>query len=537
MKRLLKRFGIWLGAVGLAALLGLPVLTALADNVPKFNQMAGDEELLRGHNTADTTTPTAWTDPVAANDGDVVDVKLWYHNDANTPNGDPGAPAVNTVVKIGLPTGDDTSHILTGSIGADNAPTVTGTFVDGVEVGKPGLTITSALPTTVSLVPGSVRWFPNNSATPSLLPNGQSGDEIITAAGLKLGDINGCWDFAGAVIMQVKLSPAGTPNLVRSKSALNETQNQPATAVKAKAGDKIVYSLKVQNTGARGATAFVINDDLRDVLAYANFVSASDGGVMDNGLIVYPATDIAAGATVTRTVTVQLKPTAEWPTTGDFVLTNVYGNQVDVPVLPPVNQAGVSIAKTVKDAAGSFVEETTVTPNQVATFQVVIKNTGSVVLSGVTILDQPQNGLAYVNGSTTVTRDGRTFAVADEIVTAGGLKLNETLAPGQTITVTLQLKVPAGPINGAKLINTALVRTDQTTEQKDDATVVAQVAAPTPPVVPTPPVAPTGPQLPTTGAGDAGLVLAGLSISGATSLRFWRAKRALARAANRVKIV
>ena len=524
MKQFFQKTAKLLGIFGLAAILGLPVWQTLANNTPKFNQMAGDEEFLRGRNVSDTTG--AWTDPVAANDGDVVEVKVWYHNNASNENGDPGAAAVNTKVKIELPTGDNTSHIITGSIGADNAATVTGTVVDGVEVGRSGLTVNTPLPTSISLVSGSVKWYPNGQSTPTVLPNGQSGDEIVTANGINLGDINGCWQFAGVVRFQVRLNQAGAPNLVRSKSALNETKNQPATTVRAEANDVIKYTLRVQNTGTRPDNAFIINDDLRDVLAYANFVSASDGGTLQNGFVVYPSTAIAAGATVTRTVNVQIKPADQWPSTGDFVLTNVYGNQIDVPVQPPVGHPAVTIEKSVKDASGNFVNETTTTPGQTMTYRMVIKNTGSVVLTNMTILDQPATGLEYVAGTTTVERDGRVWSVGDDIVTAGGLKLTDSVQPDKTVIVTIQLKVTANATDGQRLVNTAIVRTDQTAEQKDDATVVAKVTAP---VTPTP-----GPKLPTTGAGDAGLLAAGLAISGATSVRYWRAKRRLARSASKI---
>lgn len=528
MKGFLKKAATFLGIFGLAAVIGLPVWRTLATNTPRFNQLAGDEEFLRGRNTAQTSG--GWTDPVAANDGDVVDVQVWYHNNASNDNGDPGAAAINTKVKIELPTGDNTSHIITGSIGADNAATVTGTVVDGVEVGHPGLTINTPLPTSLSLVSGSVRWYPNGQSSPAVLPNGQTGDEIVTGSGINLGDINGCWRFAGVVRFQVRLNQAGAPNLVRSKSAVNETQNQPATATRANAGDVITYTLRVQNTGTRPDNSFIINDDLRDVLAYADFVRASDGGTLQNGFVVYPATAIAAGATVNRTVTVQIKSADQWPSTGDFTLTNVYGNQIDVPVQPPVGHPAVTIDKSVKDASGNYVNETTTTTGQTMTYRVVIKNTGSVTLTNLTILDQPATGLEYVPGSTTVERDGRTWAVGDDIVSAGGLHLTDSVRPDQTVTVYLQLKTAANAANDQRLVNTAIVRSDQTTEQRDDATVVAKV---TPPTTPTTPVT-SGPTLPTTGAGDAGLLAAGLAVSGVTSVRYWRAKRRLARATNRV---
>lgn len=531
MRHTLRRVASFLGVMGLAALLGLPVLQAWADNTPRFNQMAGDEEFLRGRNV--TQNQTSFTDPVSANDGDVVEVKLWYHNNASNENGDPGTAAQNVRVKVQLPAGEATSHIVRGSIEADNAPRVTDTVVDGTRVGQENLTVNTPLPTTMQFIPGSVRWHPDGSTTPVVLPGGQTGDEII-AGGVNLGDILGCWQFVGAITFQVRLEGAGAPSLVREKSAFNETQNRNAIEVPAKAGDRITYTLKTRNVGTRPQEQYVVTDDIRDILQYANLVSQSDNGRLENGFIIYPAADIPVGQELRRTFTVQIKAENEWPTTGDFVLTNVYGNQVDVPIQPPVGKPGVSIDKTVKlITGGEYVNEVETTPGQQVSFRIVVKNTGAVTLTGITLLDTLRDGLEYVPGTTVVDMLGRQYAVTDEIVKATGLKLNDALPVGQSATITFTAKVPAGAAHGSRLTNVATVRTDQTTERQDEAYVKVVVAV-AGPVTPTP-VTP-GPQLPTTGAADLSVYLLGLAAGGATSVRYWRAKRSLMRAANGISV-
>ena len=119
------------------------------------------------------------------------------------------------------------------------------------------------------------------------------------------------------------------------KSAENTT-DPGATTISdpAEPGDTILYTLTVTNDGNRFIPGFTISDDISDILLYANLVNGnSDGdgdiGVVSGPTISWPQQDIDVGQTITESFSIQIKPYNEWGT-GDFVMTNVYGDTVNI---------------------------------------------------------------------------------------------------------------------------------------------------------------------------------------------------------------
>lgn len=132
---------------------------------------------------------------------------------------------------------------------------------------------------------------------------------------------------------QVLMIPvqSGTVNLNLSKRAYNNTRNADATTVTAKASDVITYTLKVQNTGTVDAPGFIFEDNLADILQLSELTSYT-GATYDANTknLVWPAQVIPAGGVVEKTFTVRVKNPI--PTGTDYVMTNVFGNEVRVPV-------------------------------------------------------------------------------------------------------------------------------------------------------------------------------------------------------------
>jgi len=126
-----------------------------------------------------------------------------------------------------------------------------------------------------------------------------------------------------------------------SKTASNQTQNiADANNTTARPGDVIVYTLYAKNTGKSTVKAFVMAENLNDVLDYANVVDLH-GGSFDpsTGLVSWAATDIKAGATLSHQITVKVKdPIPQTPASTsdpahfDLVMTNVYGNTININV-------------------------------------------------------------------------------------------------------------------------------------------------------------------------------------------------------------
>lgn len=142
--------------------------------------------------------------------------------------------------------------------------------------------------------------------------------------------------------------------LVEHKSAANITQNiADANGTTAQPNDTIVYTLFAQNKGKADIKNFVMQENLNDVLDYANVVDLHGGKKSDSGLVSWPATTIAAGATETHKITVQIKnplpsttPPVGDPNHFDHIITNVYGNSVSINLPLPPGAAPVVTAAT-----------------------------------------------------------------------------------------------------------------------------------------------------------------------------------------------
>jgi len=528
------------------AVASLTATTALADNTPRFNQLEGDKELLTGRNI--TQGQTEYIDPVSVTDNDVVRVRVWYHNDASLDSGATGATAVNTTVRVSLPfygvSEGSTTHLMSATVGADNTGTVAGTVVNGVEVGQPGLRINSDRLGMVQFIPGSVKWYPNGTDNPVDLPNGQNGDAIISGTGISLGDIAGCWPYAGMVTLDVKLNPVGSPVIERSKTAINETQGSvPAHTVSANPGDVIAYTLTTNNTGLREQTGLVVSDDIKDVLEYATVIDNGGGAIVD-GVISYPSETLAAGQQVAHIFKVQVKPASEWPTAGNFVMTNVYGNAVDVPVTPPVKPLDIFLKKEVRSlsVSGDYLKEITVGIDSTLEYRLVVKNTGQNLLSKVSIHDTHDSKLKFVSGTVTMTRDGKTATISDNIFATEGYTLDTPLKVGEELTIIYRMKIDTATTDRARLCNDVTAGAEGISAKKDTACVVVSVPATPTTSTPTPTPTPEAPAvaiptLPQTGPADMMFALLGVVSGGATTVRYRRAKRAVARAASDIAVL
>ncbi len=70
-------------------------------------------------------------------------------------------------------------------------------------------------------------------------------------------------------------------------------------------GSQLTYTITVTNTGSQDATGVQLTDPLA---ASTSLIFASHGGIMHGSSVVWPVFDLATGASVTRTLTVQISP-------------------------------------------------------------------------------------------------------------------------------------------------------------------------------------------------------------------------------------
>jgi len=117
-----------------------------------------------------------------------------------------------------------------------------------------------------------------------------------------------------------------------SKDAFNQTQGVNARSVLANSGDIINYTLTYTNTGDITIHNVVVEDDLSDVLRSADVINMG-GGQLSGNTIRYPEISVPAGVSIDKTFQVRVRQIAVGET--DLVMTNFYGNQVDVQLRPP----------------------------------------------------------------------------------------------------------------------------------------------------------------------------------------------------------
>ena len=248
LKKRIKKIGKYVcGILGAAVLISQAVLPSFGAtaNSPRFNFLEGDYELLRGANK--TQNETVWKDPVSANAGDVVSAIVYYHN------GMVNTTAENTRVKVNIPS-ESTGKTakITASISADNAETINDTVINGQIVGVNGLTINLDEDANLSLVPGSVKLFPDmwNNGGEVPLPFNQNGAEILTASGLNIGAIQGCWQYSGFVTFRIQTSKKPVPvpaDLKLEKTVKNISKNETnfAELTYADQAEKVTFRLAI----------------------------------------------------------------------------------------------------------------------------------------------------------------------------------------------------------------------------------------------------------------------------------------------------
>lgn len=157
---------------------------------PRFNYMAEDKETLRLKNR--TAGDAEWKDPVSADGGDTIAFNVYYHN------GIVCSTAKNVRISIEFPQEEGNKISVVGRIESDNAPMVQ----------DPGVINVSNMPEKLTFKTTAL-WYPNGSVNGQSVPVTISGNKAI----VNIGDIKGCWEYAGQVVFEATLSytPLPTP--------------------------------------------------------------------------------------------------------------------------------------------------------------------------------------------------------------------------------------------------------------------------------------------------------------------------------------
>lgn len=179
----------------------------------------------------------------------------------------------------------------------------------------------------------------------------------------KLEDCDVCPNIAGIQLDKAQCIPCkeaqtNVDNLAcvdKSKGAENLTQHIPnADGTTAKAGDTIVYTLRATNIGKSTVKSFIMEEDLTDVLEYAT-VSDAHGGTFNPNTksVSWPALDLAPNQTTQNQITIQVKQSipktpqsTSNPGSFDLVMTNVYGNAINIKLPKSIAKTTETVSKT-----------------------------------------------------------------------------------------------------------------------------------------------------------------------------------------------
>jgi uncharacterized repeat protein (TIGR01451 family) len=147
------------------------------------------------------------------------------------------------------------------------------------------------------------------------------------------------------------------------KTASNDTAGlADANNSTAHAGDIITYTLFATNSGKAAVDQFTFQENMSDVMDYANITDLHGGTLSSADKVVsWPTEKIDVGATATHQITVKVKdPVPQTPASTsdpmhfDLIMTNVYGNAVNIK-LPgsPAKQVQVAAASLPNTGPGT----------------------------------------------------------------------------------------------------------------------------------------------------------------------------------------
>jgi len=286
------------------------------------------------------------------------------------------------------------------------------------------------------------------------------------------GGGNGTTDVV-RIVATSTFNPATSDNAQVSTIVSNNNASMTVTKTDAPdpvaAGANITYTIAVQNSGTGGLTGVVLTDAIP---ANTAFVSASAPGTLAAGTVTWNIGNLAAGATSTQTLVVQVGAAVPNGTT----ILNTASAVSNETGLGTPNQA---VTTTSVQSPVSFTTSTktvnfaSATPGSTLTYTISVVNTGSSGATGVVVSDTIPANTTYVGGS--ITGPGANAAGNPNLVWNVG-----NVGAGATINLTYQVivnnPVPAGTTS---ITNTASITSNQTAAVNTSTATTNITASPT----------------------------------------------------------
>ncbi|MFA7244412.1 MAG: DUF11 domain-containing protein [Patescibacteria group bacterium] len=431
---------------------------------PRFNFLPGDQEMLRA---SVVSSGNDWADPIDANIGDEVAFLVYYHN------GMLNSTAHNVRIRVSLPTGESNALKETSALWSDETAPIYDTIINGAVKGISGQTINLPSSGIIEYVPGSTKLFPEQ-ATHVGQPGQSLPDGITSANGVNIGNINGCWEFAGFVTFVGKIK--GNTALSIDKNVKHLNENVWHKEITANPGEVVEYKLEVENSGNVTANNVSVKDVLPLHMKYETgttfyFDASHPAGVklpdtiFSTGVNLPNIAPLDAGSI---RVIYKVKVDSTVPA-GTLTLDNlaklfmagVFKGQSTARVIVSTT-SGLTIQKTVLSGS-TWVEQNNVKLGEKITYKIVVTATGNAAVTNVKARDIFPLYVNYVPGSTTVNG----ISVPDGITFAGGISLGN-MNPGQSKIIKLSgIIVGCPPIGDYTLTNTAFVKGDNVAEISD----------------------------------------------------------------------
>lgn len=192
-----------------------------------------------------------------------------------------------------------------------------------------------------------------------------------------------------------------TENKSVARTDGNAFENDPGTGLgMVRVNDTVRYTLTITNSGAP-INNYRFVDDVRDLLEYVNISNISSPGSLNSTTqeIVWTLPTLNSGIT-TVTFDATVKAAGSWPIGGDFRITNVFGDTVELTVF----HTDVEVEKfRIDGPGGAQVVNGTIAEGDEVHFRITIENTGEVPVFQIKIRDIYDTDLLDFDGA---TRDG-----------------------------------------------------------------------------------------------------------------------------------
>lgn len=166
---------------------------------------------------------------------------------------------------------------------------------------------------------------------------------------------------ANTIVSETSSTVCSTVTLVKlNKTAKYVSRSDDPQKSPANAGDEVEYTLTTTNLASTAKEAYIVTEDLSDVLYYADVTDAG-GGTLTGNKLIWPAKTIAAnGGKLTNTFKVKVKnpvpnnaASGSNPTNYDYNMFNEYGDQVNIKINKPLIQQVIDVASNLPETGAA----------------------------------------------------------------------------------------------------------------------------------------------------------------------------------------